>query len=277
MFESSSAAPVHVCVFCGAHFPGADIPPRECPICEDERGVPPKRQAWTTLEELRSRHRTTTRELEPGLVGIGTDPPISVGQRALLIRTRQGNILWDCIPMIDDAGVEAVVAQGGLVAIAVSHPHFYGAMAAWSQAFEGVPIYVHSADRVWVTHPDPAIVHWEGENLPLPGGITLIRCGGHFDGATLLHWPAGAEGRGVLLTGDPITVTPDRHVSFMYSYPNLIPLSAVAVTRVVKSVEPFVFDRIYGGWHRIGRDAKAVVARSTARYLHALGAGSGGA
>ncbi len=267
--------PVQVCSACGAHFPDAGNLPDACPICEDERGrgaVPPGRQAWTTLEKLRESQRTITREHEPGLVGIGMEPAFSAGQRALLLQTRAGNVLWDCIPLIDDAGVEAVRAVGGLQAIAVSHPHFYTAMAAWSHAFNGVPIYVHAADRAWVTHPDPAIVYWEGETRLLPGDLTLIRCGGHFDGATLLHWPGGADGRGALLTGDPIAVTPNRHVSFMYAYPNLIPLSASKVGRVVKSIEPFSFDRIYGGWFwtRIERDAKSVVARSAERYLHAL-------
>lgn len=134
------------------------------------------------------------------------------------------------------------------------------------------PSYVNAADREWVTHPDPAIVSWEGDTQPLLGGITLVRCGGHFDGATVLHWPAGAEGRGALLTGDPMSVTPDRHVTFMYAYPNLIPLSAASVRSVVKSVEPFAFDRIHGGWWgtRVERDAKEVLARSAQRYIAAL-------
>ena len=75
--------------------------------------------------------------------------------------------------------------------------------------------------------PDPHIQFWEGKTKPLPGGMTLIRCGGHFPGGTVLHWPDGAGGRGALLSGDILTVVPDRrYVSFMYSYPNLIPLPA---------------------------------------------------
>ncbi len=125
----------------------------------------------------------------------------------------------------------------------------------------------------WLGHAsDPAILYWEGETQSLRAGLTLIRCGGHFDGAAVLHWPAGAEGRGALLTGDPIAVTPNRHVSFMYAYPNFIPLSASKVRGVVASVEPFAFDRIYGGssWARIEQGAKGVITRSMQRYLHAL-------
>ena len=80
-------------------------------------------------------------------------------------------------------------------------------------------------------------------------GLTLVRCGGHFTSSTVLHWADGAEGRGALLTGDTIAVALDRrYVTFMRSYPNLIPLSAAAVRRIVAAVEPFAFDRIYGGW-----------------------------
>lgn len=265
----------HLCQLCGSHFAAVPDPPC-CPVCEDERGlgfVPPEGHPFTTLDALRSSHQSVVRDEEPGLTGIGMKPRFAAGQRALLIRTERGNVLWDCIPLLDDAIVAAVRERGGLAAIAVSHPHFYAAMVEWSRAFDAAPIYLHAADRVWVTRPDPAIVYWEGETQPLLGGLTLIRCGGHFDGATLLHWPGGAEGRGALLTGDPMSVTPSRQVSFMYAYPNLIPLSAAAVRGVVASVEPFEFDRLYGGWFwtRIERDAKTVVSRSAERYLRALG------
>lgn len=94
--------------------------------------------------------------------------------------------------------------------------------------------------------PDKAIVFWDGEIKGLADGLNLIRCGGHFEGGTVLHWAGGAEGRGALLSGDIIQVVADRkHVSFMYSYPNHIPLAALAIERIVKSVEPFPYERVY--------------------------------
>ena len=147
-------------------------------------------------------------------------------------------------------------------------------MVEWSRAFGGVSIYLHAADRQWVKRPDSAIVFWEGEERTLAAGLTLIRCGGHFDGGTVLHWAGGAGGRGALLSGDVIQVVPDRkHVSFMYSYPNYIPLPAVAVERIVKAVEPFEYDRVYGAfWDMvIEQDGKSIVKRSAERYLRALG------
>jgi hypothetical protein len=101
-----------------------------------------------------------------------------------------------------------------------------------------------------------------------------VRCGGHFEGGTVLHWAGGAGGRGALLTGDVIQVVPDRkHVSFMYSYPNYIPLPASAIERIVQAVEPFEYDRVYGAfWDMvIETDGKAVVKRSAERYLRAIG------
>jgi glyoxylase-like metal-dependent hydrolase (beta-lactamase superfamily II) len=145
-------------------------------------------------------------------------------------------------------------------------------MVEWSRAFDA-PVYLHAADREWVMRPDPAIIFWEGETQTLVEDLTLVRCGGHFPGGTVLHWPDGAEGRGVLLTGDIINVVQDRRfVSFMYSFPNLIPLSPGAVRRVVAAVEPFAYDRIYSAWWEkvLDRDGKAAVHRSAERYIAAI-------
>jgi hypothetical protein len=88
-----------------------------------------------------------------------------------------------------------------------------------------------------------------------------------------LHWPAGAAGKGALLSGDILQVAADRrYVSFMYSYPNYVPLNASAVRQIVKAVEPFAFDRIYGAWFDrvVVRDGKEAVERSAKRYLRAI-------
>jgi hypothetical protein len=147
-------------------------------------------------------------------------------------------------------------------------------MVEWSRAFDSIPIYLHAGDRKWVMRPDPAIRSWATETHEMGDGITLIRCGGHFAGATVLHWGAGAGGKGALFTGDTLQVVLDRaHVSFMRSYPNLIPLSAQAVRRIVDAVQPYAFDRIYGAFtgRTVMQDAKAALARSADRYVTALG------
>jgi glyoxylase-like metal-dependent hydrolase (beta-lactamase superfamily II) len=266
-----------ICLTCGAHVPPSDAPPSRCPICDEERQyIGHKGQQWTTLEEMRRNHRNLVQPIEPGLTGFTTEPKFAIGQQAHLIETPAGNVLWNCNSLLDDETVSAVKERGGLAAIAVSHPHFYTSVAEWSRAFDGAPIYLHADDRQWVTRPDEAIVFWQGETLDiLPGsGLTLIRCGGHFAGSAVLHWPAGAEGRGALLTGDTIQVVADRRwVSFMYSYPNIIPLGADDVRRIVAAVEPYPFDRLYGGWHEsvVSPDAKNAVRRSAERYIGRIG------
>jgi len=262
-----------ICRTCGTQFPASEQPPAHCPICEDERQyVGPNGQQWTTLDALQADHHNLIRTVEPGLTGIGTLPTFAIGQRALLVQTPEGNVLWDCISLIDETTITTLKALGGVQAIAISHPHYYSSMVEWAHAFDA-EIYLHAADRDGVMRPEASINFWVGETLPLPGGLTLIRCGGHFPGGTVLHWPAGADGRGALLTGDIINVVADRrYVSFMYSFPNLIPLSPAAVRRVVAAVEPFAYDRIYSAWwERVTpTNGKAAVQRSAERYIAAI-------
>jgi len=252
----------YICVTCAVQQSPTGAPPARCPICEDERQyVRQDGQAWTTLAGLRATgHRIELRDLEPGLTGVGVSPSLGIGQRALLVQTPSGNVLWDCIGYVDEDAVEAIRARGGISGIAMSHPHFYGAVVEWSRAFGGAAIHIPAADRAWVQYEDSAIVTWEGTREVLPG-VTLVQCGGHFEGSAVLHWAQGAGGRGALLVGDTITVVPDiRFVSFMRSYPNLIPLPPHEIRRIVERVRPYEFDRIYGGsrylrW--VGADASA--------------------
>lgn len=269
--------PRFVCLTCGTQYPDSESPPASCPICEDARQFTPVTgQAWTTLERMRPTHANAFRRYEPGLFGIGTFPHFAIGQRALLVRTPAGNVLWDCISLIDEATVDIVHALGGLAAIAISHPHFYTCMVEWARAF-AAPVHLHAADRGWVMRPDAALQFWEGETKELLPGVTLIRCGGHFPGAAVLHWKDGAEGSGVLLSADIAQVARDRKsVSFLWSYPNMIPLSASVVERIAKKLAEFTFDAVYGiFWDLVvPRDGSAVVARSAERYIGAL-AGEG--
>ena len=264
--------PAFICLTCGTQFAESSAPPDECPICEDDRQyVGWAGQAWTTLEELQRDHINELRD-DLGLTGIGTKPSFAIGQRALLVRSPGGNVLWDCITLIDDATADSVRELGGVKAIAISHPHYYSSMVEWSRCFNA-PIYLHSADARWVMRPDSAIEFWSGETRPLWDGMTLIRAGGHFDGGTVLHWPAGAGGKGALLAGDILQVAQDRRwVSFMYSFPNYVPLPAAEIDRIAAAVEPFTFDRIYGAWwdRNVATDARAAVRRSADRYKRAI-------
>ena len=149
-------------------------------------------------------------------------------------------------------------------------------MVEWSKAFGDVPIYLHQNDSCWVMRPDKCMRFWKGEQHSLFGGLSLV-CTGHFEGFQVLQWPAGAEGRGVLLVGDqPFVVQDRRWVSFMYSYLNLIPLDPGAVRRIVDLLAPLQFDRLYGAFPEqlLTNGAKETVNRSATRYLRALGRSS---
>ncbi len=188
----------YICTTCGTQYPDTAQAPEHCPICEDERQyVNPNGQVWTTLDKLRTEHHNIIEPVEPGLFRLKSEPKVGIGQYAFLVQTPQGNVLWDCLSLIDDATFEAIEKLGGLAAIAISHPHFHSSLVEWSRAFRDIPVYIHAKNREWAMRPDPSIVFWEGSTHPLVDGITLICCGGHFDGSSVLPWQAGAEGRGV--------------------------------------------------------------------------------
>lgn len=264
----------HICTTCGNQYAASERPPIRCVICEDERQyVGWQGQQWTTLEAMwKGNYQNQIRELEPNLFGIGTEPTFGIGQRSLLVRTGRGNVLWDPISYLDSETLSAVHGLGGISAIAVSHPHFYAAMVEWSLAFDQAPIFLPEADRVWILRNSSTIRFFDDRQEVLPG-IVIVRCGGHFPGSSVLHWQQGADGSGVLLAGDTIMVAMDRKsVSFMYSFPNLIPLSAATVHRIAETVKPLRYDRIYSAWwdRHLTTNARKILENSVERYVQAL-------
>ncbi|MER6976059.1 MBL fold metallo-hydrolase [Streptomyces carpinensis] len=257
-----------ICRVCGVQYAA---PREDCPVCLDERQyVGWDGQHWTSLAELRGDgHHGRLQEEGPGVVGIGAEPSVGVGQRALLVRSPAGNVLWDCLGYLDDDLAAEVEQLGGISAVAVSHPHFYGVMTEWGRAFDA-PVYVHAADRAWVPRPDPVVEYWSGDTHRIAPGLTLINAGTHFAGGTVLHWADAPDGRGALFSGDIFMVVADRRwVSFMYSIPNFIPERPRTIRRALELVEPFEFARIYGAfWGRVVTgDGSAAVRRSAERYL----------
>ncbi|MBL8176432.1 MAG: MBL fold metallo-hydrolase [Bryobacterales bacterium] len=259
-----------VCATCGVQHGVSASPPARCAICEDERQyVGLAGQAWTSAAALREKHRNVFHEVAPGVWSIHTEPAFGIGQRAYLIQTGEGNLLWDSLTLTDGESLQRVRELGGVRAIAVSHPHYYSAMVDWSDGFGGVPIYLHEDDREWAVRVYSAIHWWSGEERELFGGLGLVRSGGHFAGYQVAHWAAGD---GVLFAGDQPQVCMDgRWVTFMYSYPNWIPFSAAQVRRITGSLAGLRFERMYGAFGRnLLSDAKAIVARSEERYLRAI-------
>ncbi len=263
-----------ICTTCGTEFAQSEKPPTGCPICQDQRQyIGHEGQKWTTLASMQAGgFHNAFKEYEPRLTGIGTEPSFAIGQRALLVQTDQGNVLWDCISYLDEDTVAAIQQRGGLKAIAISHPHFYTTMLEWAERFDA-RVYLHEADRRWVMRPGDRITFWPGETLSLMDDITLVRLGGHFAGSTVLYWKSGADGKGALLTGDTIQVVADHNwVSFMYSYPNFIPLPASEISRIRDLIAHYSFERLYGMRFEsvIAADAKNAVMKSADRYARAL-------
>lgn len=234
--------------------------------------MPPAGQRWATPAQLATAgHRSEIRELEPGALGIGVQPALGVGQRGVLVRGTAGNLLWDPPPFVDEAAMAAIAAAGGVRWLSASHPHMYGALAQLSERF-GAPALLPAADASWLTRPEVAVERWS-EVCELPGGLTLVQCGGHFPGSSVLHWSGGAQGRGALFTGDTMLVTPggDR-VTFVWSAPNRLPLPEAGVRGIVAALAPYRFERIYHGWWEpvVGTGAHTVLERSAARYIEFL-------
>ncbi|WP_229780468.1 hydrolase [Arthrobacter sp. BL-252-APC-1A] len=257
-----------ICVTCGTQYGG---PRADCPVCLDERQyVPFSGQAWTTLSKLRSgARRASIHPQGPGVLGIGSEPKFAIGQRALLVKALDGNVLWDCVPYLDEEMIDLINAEGGLTAIAISHPHYYATMVDWAREF-GVPVYLHSADREWVGRTDPALQFWDGDRMELAEGLVLYRPGVHFPGGTVMHWADDPDGLGALFSGDIIQVIPDfTHVAFMYSYPNLIPERPDVVEAAAELLAPLSYERLYGAWwdYILPNGADRIVQDSARRYL----------
>lgn len=264
-----------LCETCGTQFQPSDAPPAACPVCQDERQyVGWKGQRWTTPAELATRFSNRI-EPDAGLLGLGMAPAFAIDQRALVLPTASKRILWECTSLVTPEAVAALTADGPIDAIAISHPHFYTAMVDWSEALGGVPIHLHAADRRWVMRGCERIRFWDGDTLDLAPGVTLVRVGGHFDGSTALHWRDANRPAGALFPGDALQVVSDRrHVTFMYSYPNYIPLHPEAVRALQAAVAGYEFEDVFGyTWGRnILGGGRAAVDQSFERYLAAIGA-----
>ena len=257
------------CSTCAIEHSEAPTPPAYCAICQDERQwVPAAGQSWTTREELASQGTTLViNELEPGLHAITSTPRLGIGQRGLLISTPGGNLLFEPPGFIDDAGAQRINELGGVAVIASSHPHLTGSSIQYSHRFGHVPVYVAAADAQWIQRPDPVIRLWEG-NIELLPGLWMYPCGGHFAGSSVVHWPAGNRGAGVLITGDTIAVGGDRKsANAMRSYVNNIPLPATTIEKILETVLPLEFTRMYSAFSGLEDDAHAIVEETLKRYI----------
>ncbi len=204
MADSSSYL---VCNTCGTQHPTPDRAAlTTCFICDDPRQyTPPAGQSFTTLSALRSAgdRRNDFRPFpgednaNPRFTSIVTTPQFAIGQRAVLIRTPRGNVLWDCVTYLDDETAKRVDALGGIQAMVISHPHFYSAHLEWAERF-GCKVYLAAEDKQWLARRSERQVFLEGVETRIEvagedSRVRVIKLGGHFPGScelflSLLLW-----------------------------------------------------------------------------------------
>jgi hypothetical protein len=242
--------------------------PEPCPVCSDDRQyVPEGGQLWTKPEGLYASHKIQRKVLQDDLVELVIHPPFAIGQRALLVLTRHGNVLWDCIPMLDAETISFIQSKGGLKAIAISHPHYYSNMNDWAEAFN-CPVYIHENDQSFVYQKSGNIQLWRGEEQSLLNDMRICNIGGHFPGSSLLHVPFLSE-EGTVLCGDTLYLSPSKkHVAVMYSYPNRIPLPQEELKHVKKRLQGYSFDRLYGfySYQNLLENVQEIMNASWKRY-----------
>ncbi|EFJ14067.1 hypothetical protein SELMODRAFT_423996 [Selaginella moellendorffii] len=194
---------------------------------------------WTSMSKMRLQFRNGFKTHEPQVLEIITFPKFGIGQRAFLIQTQEGNILWDCISFLDDATVAIIKSLGGLRAIATSHPHYYSTNSRWSEAFGGVPSGLPARKG--------EVLLWEGLTLlalhKSSTGLMELkeRC--------FIHWRylTGGDGQQNSEHNEivPKVGMDNKIVRIVRSYLNYVPLLSSHTKRIGQVIEPWDFGRLY--------------------------------
>lgn len=258
----------NICAACGTEFPADNAIPGLCPICNDDRQfIPEKGQRWTSLTELSDNYTVAFRKINDNLHELKMSPSFAIGQRTFLILSPGGNILWDCIPLLNESTIDFIRSKGGLKAIVFSHPHYYSTMNQWAEVFN-CPVYIHRDDEQWIMNKGSYIQLWSGNEKTLWDNIRVINIGGHFPGSSILHIPSMSS-RGTVLCGDTLYISPSkRHIAVMYSYPNHIPLPPKEMDRIKELLSHIEFDTLYGAFEfqNLTEDVQLILSNSMKKY-----------
>lgn len=291
-YDPESSADHLICAACGTQFTSCDRSAvKTCHICDDPRQyVPPSGQSFTTMAKLQATHKNvfTPHAVDPRLVSITTKPNFAISQAAILIKTPAGNVLWDCLPLLDQETIDTINGMGGLKAIAISHPHYYSAHVQWARAFK-CPVYLASEDMSWTTLTSShQVAVKETETDILDTGVKLIKLGGHFPGSfvalfdnrllvadTLMTTPSGKGRWDVDALGEK-REKPKGHnsFSFLWSIPNYIPLNPDEIARMWGILKKYDFESTHGafvGMDVYGRNVKGEVLESMKIQLRFMG------
>jgi glyoxylase-like metal-dependent hydrolase (beta-lactamase superfamily II) len=256
------------CSTCGTQFVDDKYTAGNCPVCSNDRQyLPVKGQGWTKLEDLQNNFSNLITRINDNLYEIKTIPKFAIGQRAFLILTPNGNILWDCISLLNETTIEFIKSKGGLKAIAISHPHYYSSINDWAEVFK-CPVYIHQNDEEFIYTNGSRISLWQGADKELWDEIKIKNIGGHFPGSSIMIVPFLSKG-GTIFCGDTFYISPSKkHVSVMYSYPNFIPVSLSEIKRINESMLNIQFDTLIGAFdnQKISPNAKEILHASFAKY-----------
>ena len=256
------------CSTCGTKFVDQKNTSVNCPVCSNDRQyLPAKGQSWTKPEDLQNSFSNLITRINDNLYEIKTIPKFAIGQRAFLILTPNGNILWDCILLLNESTIAFNKSKGGLKAIAISHPHYYSSINDWAEVFN-CPVYIHQNDEEFIFTKGPNITLWEGGEKELWDSMKIKNIGGHFPGSSILIVPFLSPG-GTILCGDTFYISPSKtHVSVMYSYPNFIPVSLSEIKRINGSMNNIPFDTLLGAFdnQKISPNAKEILHASLEKY-----------
>lgn len=194
--------PAYVCTNCG-FWQKRFGRPFSCPVCEDFRHVLPAGGfEMLDLEEALRGARCTWEEVEAGVWRYGLAEPLGISPNGYVVVRPGGNVAFEAPPLLDEGALEHIASLGGVAYASASHPHTYGALWQIAERF-GPGVAIQRGDLGWarafgVTLPFD-------DRLDLPGGLTLLHTGGHFDGHSVLH--DGANGR--LFIGDAVKLELD--------------------------------------------------------------------
>lgn len=269
-----------ICSACGTQY---DVENRalllRCRICDDPRQfVPPTGQAFTRSAEMKERgYRNRWRAFEDDarFWSVWTEPKFAIGQRAVLVKTPLGNVLWDCITYLDAETIDWINGMGGLAAIVISHPHYYTTHLDWADTFD-CPVYLSWEDKEWLNRLDRlgkarTFIEGSQEEIEVRGektGVKALKLGGHFPGSlvclafgkllvadTLMTTPSGM---GDWSSGsDPVKGVRPRGMNsfaFMWSIPNMIPLSPEEISKMWNVLKNHEFESTHGAF--VGTDVR---------------------
>lgn len=227
--------------------------------------MPPQGQTWTSLKQLVKDHKNEWHQLvgTNNCWSIRSEPQVAIGQRCILITTPAGNVLWDCITLLDAETTSKIKEVGGLKAIVISHPHYYSSHMHWADTFE-CPVFIAAEDEEWCvaedrSHRRKLLQH---ESHEISDNVTALKLGGHFPGSLVLHYlpdPTQPAQSALLFIADTIVTVPSAlyHVdrlpgttsySFDWSIPNRIPLPPPEIFKMWQVLKKWKFGGTFGAF-----------------------------